>query len=152
MNALTMYRKLSAWPGGKRIFAYLFCLKAPYFGTIDPRFDVLEVGRCVVSLKNRRRVRNHIGTVHAIAMCNMAEAAGGLCTEVSLPKTLRWIPKGMDVDYLKKATTDLKAVCKIDPASLKPGDNVVTVDVFDKRQEKVFQARIKMYVSEKTKS
>lgn len=45
---------------------------------------------------------NHIGTVHAIAMCNMAELAGGTMTEVTVPSTHRWIPKGMTVEYLKR--------------------------------------------------
>jgi len=55
-------------------------------------------------------VLNHIGTVHAIAMCNMAELAGGTMTEVTVPATHRWIPKGMTVEYLKKAETDLIAI------------------------------------------
>lgn len=34
-------------------------------------------------------------------MCNMAELAGGTMTEVTVPSTHRWIPKGMTVEYLK---------------------------------------------------
>ena len=60
------------------------------------------MNRCVVFMKKRRAVTNHLKTVHAIAMCNMAELAGGLMTEVSLPQGKRWIPSGMTVKYLKR--------------------------------------------------
>src|SRR3546814_8551637 len=41
-------------------------------------------------------------SVHAIALCNAAELAGGMMTEVSIPSGARWIPKGMTVEYLAK--------------------------------------------------
>ncbi|MGK0404366.1 DUF4442 domain-containing protein [Alcanivorax jadensis] len=63
-----------------------------------------------VKIRKRRPVLNHLGTVHAIAMCNMAELAGSTMTDVSIPLTHSWIPKGMEVEYLKKAETDLTAV------------------------------------------
>ncbi len=144
-----MYNSLSRFPLGKCLFSKLFCLKAPYFGSIRPYFEEVKSGSCVVKVKNRRAVRNHIGSVHAIAMCNMAEAAAGLCIEVSLAKNLRWIPKKMEVEYLKKATRDVKAVCKLDPMKLVVGENPVLVDVFDLAGDKVFQAKITMYVSER---
>ena len=61
-------------------------------------------------MQKHRAVLNHLGTVHAIAMCNMAELAGGTMTDATVPKTHRWIPKGMQVEYVKKATTDLVAI------------------------------------------
>lgn len=147
MNLLKMYHNLSKFPFGKRIFSALFCMKAPYFGTINPHFEDLQKGLCIVTIKKRRSVQNHLNSVHAIAMCNMAEAAAGLCVEASLDKSLRWIPKKMSVEYLKKAMTDLKAVCKFDPQSLVPGENPIEVDVFDKAGEKVFRAVVTMYIS-----
>ncbi|MEO0337397.1 MAG: hotdog fold domain-containing protein, partial [Pseudomonadota bacterium] len=142
MSVFHMFSRLSGWPLGKYIFARLFCFKAPYFGTIKPIFYVVEPGKCVAKIKKRRAVLNHIGTVHAIAMCNLAEAVGGLCIEVTLPKHLRWIPRGMTVEYLKKAETELEGVCEIDADSLVVGDNKVEVGVFDKENQKVFRAVI----------
>ena len=52
-------------------------------------------------------VHNHLGTVHAIAMCNLAEIAAGIMTDVSIPENYRWIPVGMKANYLEKAQTDL---------------------------------------------
>jgi len=147
MNALKTYEKLSGLPFGKYIFSRLFCLKAPYFGTIKPHFAQLRKGLCVVEIKKRRRVQNHIGTVHAIAMCNMAEAAAGLCVEASISDGLRWIPKKMEVEYIKKAQTNLKAVCEFDPKVLVAGEVPVEVKVTDTNNEPVFRAKIVMYLS-----
>jgi acyl-coenzyme A thioesterase PaaI-like protein len=149
MDALELYKKLSHKPFGKRIFSKIFCMKAPYFKSIHPFFENLEAGNCVITMKKRRSVQNHIGSIHAIAMCNMAEAAAGLCLEATIPKHLRWIPKSMSVEYLKKANTDLRGTCTVDPQKLMPGENSVDVDVVDAQNERVFKARITMYVSER---
>jgi len=63
-----------------------------------------------VRVKKRRRVLNHIGTVDAIAMCNMADRTGGSMAKVTVPSSYRWIPKGMTVQYIRRAETDPKAV------------------------------------------
>ena len=87
------------------------CLRAPYFASIAPRIEVLEPGRCEARIAHRRRVTNHLGTVHAIALCNLAELCAGLMTDVSIPADMRWIPKGMTVEYLKKAVGTMPAAC-----------------------------------------
>ena len=76
-------------------------LKSTLFRQYFPSFIELKPNYCEISIKKKRSVLNHIGTVHAIAMCNMAELAGGTMTEVTVPSTHRWIPKGMTVEYLK---------------------------------------------------
>lgn len=70
---LTLYRRLARWPGGRWLFTRAVCFKAPYFASIRPCITVLETGRCEGTLADRRAVRNHLGTVHAIALCNLAE-------------------------------------------------------------------------------
>ncbi|UZE21774.1 DUF4442 domain-containing protein [Pseudomonas sp. B21-056] len=90
---------------------------------------------------------NHLQSVHAIALCNAAELAGGMMTEVSIPSGARWIPKGMTVEYLAKAKTSVHAIAdgsEIDWESF--GDKVVPVDIFDEGGVKVFTARITMNV------
>ncbi len=83
----------------------------------------------------------------------MAEAAAGLAVEASLPNQLRWIPKKMEVDYLKKANSDLRAVCRFDPGILaSPGEVPVEVYVTDKAETVVFKAKIIMYISAKKSS
>ncbi len=103
-------------------------------------------------MNKRRAVLNHIGTVHAIAMCNLAEIAGGTMTDVTVPSTHRWIPKSMWVEYIKKAETDVKAVAEIDPIPQfgVAAELPVTVIVMGVDNQPVFRAVITMWVSPKT--
>jgi acyl-coenzyme A thioesterase PaaI-like protein len=148
-STLTLWLRWAARPGGKWAFSRLVCLKAPYFGSIRPRFEALRPEFCQLRIQKRRAVLNHLGTVHAIAMCNMAELAGGTMTEVTVPPTHRWIPKGMTVEYLSKATTDLVAVATPEsrPDWSAPSEYKVQVIVMDARDEPVFRASITMWVS-----
>ena len=132
------------------MFSRAVCFKAPYFGTISPLFTVLEKGRCEAVIKDRRRQRNHLGTVHAIALCNLAELTAGVMTDASLPRGMRWIPKGMSVLYLKKAKGVLRGVATPDIALAASDigyDLPVSVAIFDSAGEKVFSAQISMWVS-----
>src|SRR5258708_29113392 len=96
-SSLKLFRLLGSSAAGRWTFTRLICFKAPYFSSIKPLIEELTPGRCVVRIYDRRRVRNHIGTVHAIAMCCAAELAGGLATDAAMAANQRWIPKGMSV-------------------------------------------------------
>ena len=146
-KTLKVYKRLAQFPLGRRVFSKMICLLTPYFSSIKPVITELDHGYCSVSMKKRRAVTNHIKTVHAIAMCNMAELSGGLLTEVSLPKGTRWLPSGMSVQYLKKAQTDLIAIAdgrNIDWDD--EGDKMVPVEIKDINDEVVFTAKITMNV------
>jgi len=151
-SLLATYRKFTRWPLGHWLFSRAVCFKAPYFGSISPRFILLENGRCEATIKDRRAVHNHIGTVHAIALCNLAELTAGVMTDASLPTGMRWIPKGMTVQYLKKATGTLRGVATptIPLVTSDAGyDLPVNVDVFDSGGDRVFNAEIRMWLSPK---
>lgn len=149
---LAAWKKLGDNAIGRAIVSKALCVKAPYFGTIKPQFVDVQPGRVEVFFKKRRGVTNHINTVHAIAMCNSAEAAGGVCIDVSLDSNYRWIPVGMEVKYQKMAKTDLRAICEYpDYQNITAGDVVMPVGVFDTNGEEVFHADITMRVSEKKK-
>lgn len=154
MSTLKIWQRCASAPGGKWAFSRMVCLKAPYFSSIRPLFEVLEPGYCRVRIAKRRAVLNHLGTVHAIAMCNMAELAGGSMTEVSVPATHRWIPKSMSVEYLKKAETDLVAIATLEKQvhGKDAGEYLVKVEVRDTKDVLVFRAMITMWVSPKTKA
>ncbi len=145
MNTLSLFNRLKTIPGGTRLFTLGVCHKAAYFSSISPHVEELQPGFACVSIRKQRKVTNHLGTVHAIAMCNMAELAGGLMTEVSIPKGARWIPVGMSVKYLKKANTDLvaKALGEDIPWSTE-GNVDVPVEVTDTSSNVVFSAVITM--------
>lgn len=115
-QVLTMWRKTSAVPVvGSRVFSVLFAQKAPYFASIRPRFLTIEPNRAELLIPKRRRVHNHLGTVHAIALCNGLEAAMGALAEATIPADRRWIPKGMEVSYTAKATSDIVCIAETDP-------------------------------------
>ena len=149
-RALALFRRLGGSAPGRWLYSRLICWQAPYFGSIRPRIDVLEPGRCVVRLRQRRAIQNHIGTVHAIALCNAAELAGGLATDATIPASMRWIPKGMTVRYLKKALGELRATASV--PSIEDGaarELHAMVEVRDAGGDVVFDADITMWVSPK---
>ncbi|WP_282295168.1 hotdog fold domain-containing protein [Stenotrophomonas sp. PS02289] len=151
-GTLSIWNRLSRTAPGRWLFSQLLCLKAPYFRSIAPQFQALAAGHCVVHVRKRRAVLNHIGTIHAIAMCNAAELAGGVMTEVTIPSSVRWIPRGMTVEYLKKATTSVTATAR--PLNTEfdwavAGEYPVEVAVTDAGGEVVFKAIISMWVSPK---
>lgn len=133
---------------GRWLFARTVTKRAPYFGTIKPRFLDLQPTLCRASMRKRRAVENHIGTVHALAMGNLCELAAGLCTEVTIPVGMRWIPRGMTIEYLAKATTDVIATARLDKTEWTGAENVaVPVTVTDTAGKEVVRAVISMYVS-----
>lgn len=102
-----LYKTMTALPKGATLFSILYGKKAPYFATIKPHVTAMRPHFASLTLPKRKAVQNHIGTVHAIAACNGLEAAMGLLAEATTPKGMRWLPKGMEVRYLAKSTTDL---------------------------------------------
>jgi acyl-coenzyme A thioesterase PaaI-like protein len=133
---------------GRWLFARTVSKRAPYFGTIRPRFLDLQPRLCRVWMKKRRAVENHIGTVHALAMGNLCELAAGMCTEVTIPPAMRWIPRGMTIEYLAKAETDVTATARLEKAEWAGAENVsVPVSVHDSSGKEVVRAVISMYVS-----
>ena len=153
MNVLAAYRRISRWPAGRWLFSRLVCWKAPYFASIAPRIESLEPGRGIATLAHRRRVTNHLGTVHAIALCNLAEFIGGLTCDASIPTSMRWIPKGMTVAYLKKAVGRMRAIATpaFPPREAEAGYELpFEVVVEDPAGDVVFRATIAMWVSPKS--
>jgi acyl-coenzyme A thioesterase PaaI-like protein len=129
-RVLDLHRRATAIPVvGDRLFSFAFSQVAPYFWSIRPRFTVIEPNHAEVVVPKRRRVLNHLGTVHAIALCNGLEAAMGVLAEASIPADKRWIPKGMEVAYTAKATSDVTCVAETDPEQWTGEDPDVPVRV-----------------------
>ncbi len=138
-------------PVGKRVFSLAFAQKAPYFATIHPRFVDVRPNYAELVIPKRRGVTNHIKTVHAIALCNGLEAAMGALAESTIPKNKRWIPKGMDITYTAKATSDITCIAETDPEQW-TGDNPdLPVRVKGVRDDGtvVIEGVIKLWVTEK---
>jgi acyl-coenzyme A thioesterase PaaI-like protein len=153
-QVLTLWNRANALPVlgagvGRRLFSLAFGQKAPYFASIRPRFTELRPNRAVLVIPKRRRVHNHLGTVHAIALCNGLEAAMGALAEATVPSDKRWIPKGMDISYTAKADSDITCVAETDPEqwiSDNP-DLHVRVKGVRKDGETVIEGVIKLWVT-----
>ncbi|MFI7586877.1 hotdog fold domain-containing protein [Spongisporangium articulatum] len=112
VDVLPLYRRLSWLPGGRRLFSWGYARAAPYFRTISPYVARLEPHRADVVMADRKAVHNHIGTVHAIALCNGLEAAMGALAEATVPTGMRWLPKGMTVEYLAPARGPVTCIAR----------------------------------------
>ncbi|MGH3358819.1 MAG: hotdog fold domain-containing protein, partial [Nocardioidaceae bacterium] len=123
------------------------------FRTVKPRVVEARPHFAEVHVPKRRAVHNHIGTVHAIAVCNGLEAAMGMLAEVTTPRGWRWLPKGMEVSYLAKATSDLVCVAE---STLDAWDGAPDVPVrgYAKRDDGtvVVEGTIHLWVTEKPTS
>ncbi|PCJ20795.1 MAG: DUF4442 domain-containing protein [Gammaproteobacteria bacterium] len=118
-------------------------IAVPYTSSIRPKFVRVAPGHFEIAMKKRRAVTNHMGTVHAAAMANLIELTASGAVQAIIPATARWIPSGMNIQYLKKAKTDLRSVCKFDiPDWHKKQDLSVNVDLVDSHGEIVAQGTV----------
>jgi acyl-coenzyme A thioesterase PaaI-like protein len=136
---------------GDRLFSFAFSQVAPYFWSIRPLFTVIEPNRAEVVIRKRRGVQNHIGTVHAIALCNGLEAAMGALAEATIPSDKRWIPKGMEIAYTAKADSDITCIAETDPEQWTSEDPALNVRVKGVRKDgtTVIEGVIRLHVTKK---
>lgn len=147
---LKLFRRAASVPGGRKLFSMVVSQRAPYFASVSPVIEELRPNYCEVRFAKRRGVENHIGTVHVIAICNALEMAMGVMAESSIPKHLRWIPKGMDVNYTAKATTDIRAIAEVSPDAWANGPDVpVAVKALREDGTVVVEGTIRLWVTEK---
>jgi acyl-coenzyme A thioesterase PaaI-like protein len=145
---LAAWQKRSRSRFGRWLFARAVCRRAPYFGSIKPHFLELRPTLCVVAMSNHKRVSSAQGTVHSLAIANLCELAAGTVTDVTLPPTMRWISRGMTIEYLRGAASAVTATARLDKNEWGDEQNVaVPVSVVDRNGTEVVRAVITMHVS-----
>lgn len=137
-----LWRRLSRLPFGKFLFSRLIGFVVPYASSIGARIEAFDEGYGRVSLADRRKVRNHLGSIHAMALANLAELTANAAVLYSLPASMRMIVTDFNIRFEKKARGALTAECRsealVRPA---PGDVALEVVITDAQRQVVAVAR-----------
>ncbi len=142
-DLLAHWRRLSGVPGGRWLFSKLLGFMVPYSGSVSPRVLLLEPGHARVRIDERRALRQHLGSVHAIALMNVAEMASGLAMMGALPIGMRGIVTKIAIVYAKKGRGRLIAEsrCHVAP-DLAPGEYDFVSEVTDAAGDVVATATV----------
>lgn len=130
-------------PGGRLLFGWMLGRMVPYSASIRPRVEELAPGRARISMPDRRGVRNHLSSIHAIAQANLGELASGLALSTGLRGTTRGIVVRLETEFLKKARGTLTAECRCDvPVVTERSEFAVTADVWNADGETVSRTTV----------
>ncbi|KJV28628.1 hypothetical protein VI06_11430 [Aquitalea magnusonii] len=135
--------KVGRLPIGLRstVLSLLFGRFVPFLATSGIRFEQAGHTRLTVSIRNRRKVQNHIKGVHAAAMALLAETASGFVVGMNVPDDKLMLLKSMKVNYVKRAQGDMRAVATLTDEQIRSmyttdkGDVLVDVTVTDESGE-----------------
>jgi len=134
-----MWRRLKNWPCGKWLFSRIIGWRIPYTGTMRSTVLKLDPGETEVSLPDRRIVRNHLNSIHAIALANLGEFTGGITVLGVTPQKTKFIITSLKIDYLKKARGDLIGKCRLPAIEEFSGEKKLSVvtEIFNQANEVV---------------
>ena len=140
-SILGLWARSANLPFGEAIFSRFIGWAIPYTASISPRVEHLERGHAIVRLEDTRAVRNHLSSIHAIALANLGEFSTGLALTTQMPDGMRAILGSIRIDYLKKARGRLRAEARCgEIAHGQKAEHVITGEIFD--SQKLCVARV----------
>ena len=92
-----------------RLLSFALGSTVKFVGTAGIKCLYLGQDKSVFQLKNKKKVRNHIGTLHAAASALVAETATGMALGMHIPDNKIPVLKTMHVNYLKRSKGGLTA-------------------------------------------
>jgi acyl-coenzyme A thioesterase PaaI-like protein len=148
----SMWDRLHRLPAGRLLFSAALGRTAPYTGTIRPRVVELRNGYARVEMADRRAVRNHLRSIHAIALMNLAEVTTGLALHYGLPDHARAILTSLSIDFLKKGRGRLTAEATVPiPDGSEPEELELTTTITDASGDEVARAQARWLVGPRPK-
>ncbi|RMF13488.1 MAG: DUF4442 domain-containing protein [Gammaproteobacteria bacterium] len=100
------------------VMSTFFGRAVKFAGTAGIEVEELTYSRCIVNLKNKKKVQNHIGSVHAVACALIAESATGFMVGINIPASSVPVIKTMKLDYVKRAKGDMRAEATLTPEQI----------------------------------
>jgi uncharacterized protein (TIGR00369 family) len=124
---------------------------ARYTGTIGARVLELEPGYAKVRMRDRPALRNHLQSIHAVALANLGELTTGLAMTVVMPPQARGIPTRLTLEYIKKARGEITAEARCErPDGRESQTYEVRADLIDEAGDVVARAVAEWLVGPKS--
>ena len=132
INGSNVSNRIKSWA-----LSLAFNSQVKFAGTSGIRINELTARSSQVELRNRWRVQNHIGGIHACGMALLAESATGVVFGMNVPDTHLPLLKSMKVEFNRRAQGDLRAHATLSEEQIdkiqktEKGSTIVSVEISD---------------------